>query len=83
MGAEKQPPGFRFFVAQGQFWNRFEIAMNRIIVQKKGLGEIKRIPENAAFFKGVDYFTELVFYYGIMFGLAFYEMNKQMRAAAL
>ena len=32
VGAEKQSLGYRFFVRQGQFWNRFEVALNRIII---------------------------------------------------
>ena len=52
------------------------MALNRIIIQQKGLGEVREIPADLAFSKGVDYFTEIVFFYMIMFGIAFYEMNK-------
>ena len=83
LGQEYPPFGYRFFVAQGQFWNRFEIAMNRIIIKKKGLGEIQKMKDNAAFLKGVDYFTEVVFYYGVMLGLAYYELNKYAKAGAI
>ena len=39
--------------------------------------------DNAAFLKGVDYFTEVVFYYGVMLGLAYYELNKYAKAGAI
>ena len=37
---------------------------------------MRSIPEDLAFSKGVDYFTEIIFFYMAMFGIAFYEMNK-------
>lgn len=79
-GAEKQGVGFLFFQNFGQLCNRFEIALNRIIIQHKGLGEIREIPADLAFSKGVDYFTEIVFFYMVMFGIAFYEMDKAYRS---
>ena len=81
VGRENKSIGYRFFVSCGQFFNRFEIALNRIIIQKKGLGEIKPIQSEAAFYKGVDYFTELMFYYGVLLGIAFYEMDRQIKSA--
>ena len=60
--------------------NRFEIALNRIIIQQKGLGEVRKIPADLAFSKGVDYFTEIVFFYMIMFGIAIYEMEKAFKS---
>ena len=80
-GAEKQSAGFLFFVNAGQVANRFEIALNRIIIQQKGLGEVRAIPDELAFSKGVDYFTEIVFFYCIMFGIAIYEMDKAHKAS--
>ena len=79
-GAEKQSLGYTFFGNFGQVCNRFEIALNRIIIQQKGLGEIRAIPADLAFSKGVDYFTEIVFFYMIMFGIAIYEMDKGYRS---
>ena len=61
--------------------NRFEIALNRIIIQQKGLGEVRQIPPDLAFSKGVDYFTEIVFFYMAMFAIAIYEMDKSHRSA--
>lgn len=74
--AGKPSRGFDFFESFGQLCNRFEVALNRIIIQQKGLGEVRKIPPDLAFNKGVDYFTEIVFFYGIMFGIVFYEMEK-------
>ena len=42
-----------------------------------------RIPDDLAFNKGVDYFTDIVFFYGILFGIAFYEIDKSVRASKL
>ena len=33
-----------------------------------------------AFSKGVDYFTEIIFFYFVMFGIAIYEMDKAYRS---
>jgi len=79
--AEKHSRGYDFFVGFGQLCNRFEVGLNRIIIQQKGLGEVRKIPPYLAFNKGVDYFTEIVFFYGIMFGIAFYEMDKAHRSS--
>ena len=56
--------------------------MNRIIIQQKGLGSIKKLPEDMAFNKGVDWFTEIVFFYGILFGIVFYEMIEAQKKSA-
>ena len=80
-GNEKTGRGFVFFESFGQLCNRFEVALNRIIIQQKGLGEIRKIPAELAFNKGVDYFTEIVFFYGVMFGIAFYEMDKAYKSS--
>ena len=61
--------------------NRFEVALNRIIIQQKGLGEVRAIPADLAFSKGVDYFTEIVFFYFAMFAIAIYEMDKAHRSS--
>ena len=57
------------------------MALNRIIIQQKGLGEVREIPQDLAFSKGVDYFTEIVFFYMAMFGIAIYEMDKAYRSS--
>ena len=54
--------------------------MNRIIIQQKGLGEVKAIPADMAFNKGVDYFTEIVFFYLVVFAIAFYELDKSNKS---
>ena len=52
-----------------------------MLIGKKGLGEVREIQPELAFNKGVDYFTEIVFFYMLMFGIAFYEMDKYARSA--
>ena len=42
------------------------------------MGEIKKIPSDLAFNKGVDWFTEVVFFYGFLFGVSVYEMRKSL-----
>ena len=39
------------------------------------------ISQDIAFNKGVDYFTELVFFYGVMFGIAVYELDRTQRSS--
>jgi hypothetical protein len=56
--------------------------MNRIIIQQKGLGSIKKLPEDMAFNKGVDWFTEIVFFYGILFVIVFFEMFEAQKKSA-
>ena len=50
--------------------------MNRILLGTKGLGEIKEIHADMAFNKGVEWFTELVFFYGVLFVITAYELKK-------
>jgi hypothetical protein len=58
----------------GNLFNKGEVKMNRITLGKKGLGEIMPINHMKAFNKGVDYFTEIVLFYGLMFGICFYGL---------
>ena len=74
--------GYKFFVNFGQRSNRFEAGLNRIIIQKKGLGEVKKLKPELAFVKGVEYFNEIFFFYGLLFGLSMYQINQAMVASA-
>lgn len=40
-----------------------------------------KLPPEVAFNKGIDYFTEGVFFYAVLFGIAFYELNKAHKTA--
>ncbi len=73
---DKDSRGYLFFVNFGQRSNRFEIKMNRMLLGTKGLGEIKDIHIDMAFNKGVEWFTEVFVFYGILFLIAGYELNK-------
>lgn len=42
----------------------------------KGLKKIPDIADSLAFEKGVEWFVEVVFFYGILCVLAVYELNK-------
>ena len=45
------------------------------------MGEIKPVSADIAFNKGVEYFTEIVFFYGVLFGITFYEIDKSLKGA--
>ena len=51
-----------------------------MLIGQKGLGRIADLHDEMAFQKGIDYFTEIFFFYGFVFGIAFYEMNKSVAA---
>jgi hypothetical protein len=72
--------GYVFFVWFGNHCNHFETHLNRLIIGKKGLGQIPDLHPEMAFHKGIDYFTEIFFFYGIVFTIAFYEMAKSIAA---
>ena len=52
--------------------------MNRKIVNNNQKLDfyIKPLSEEAAFNKGVEYFTEFVFFYGVLISIAVYEVSK-------
>jgi hypothetical protein len=50
--------------------------MNRLMMGSKGLKKIPDIADSLAFEKGVEWFVEVVFFYGILCVLAVYELNK-------
>ena len=68
----------RFIGICGQKAHEFEIYMNRKVVNNNQKLDfyIKPLSEEAAFNKGVDYFVEIVFFYGVLIGIAFYEVVK-------
>lgn len=83
VNGKKDGRSYFFFCWLGNVFNRFEVTMNRIIIQQTGLGAIKKLHDDAAFNKGVDWFTEIVFFYGVLFGIAFYEMGQAHHKAKL
>jgi len=62
----------------GQKAHEFEIKLNRRLTNTKDDVDfyIKPLSKEAAFNKGVEYFTEFVFFYGVLFALAYYEIQK-------
>ena len=68
----------RFIGSCGQYAHRFEIHMNRKIVNNNTKLDfyIKPLSDEAAFNKGVEYFVEVVFFYGILIGIAIWEVKK-------
>ena len=52
-----------------------------MMIGMKGLGEIPEMQTQPAFRKGVEWFTEFVFFYGMCFSIVFYEIGKNMKAS--
>jgi len=50
--------------------------MNRALLGTKGLGTIKELSSDIAFNKGVEWFTEVFIFYGILISIAGYELSK-------
>ena len=76
----------RFIGTCGQYAHRFEIYLNRKIVNTGGQPQkldfyIKPLSDEAAFNKGVEYFVEVVFFYGILIGIAVWEVKKSADAS--
>eukprot|EP00347_Sterkiella_histriomuscorum_P011822 403370970 len=68
----------RFIGVCGQKAHQYELYLNRRIVSDNDKLDfyIKPLSDEAAFNKGVEYFVELVFFYGILFTIAIYEVKK-------
>ncbi len=67
-----------FITVCGQGAHRFEIYINRKVVNSNQNLDfyIKPLSDEAAFNKGVDYFVEFVFFYGILIVIGIYEVKK-------
>ena len=66
-----------FFVGFGNASNRFEIKLNRMLIGSKGLGyEIANLHPDMAFHKGIEWFSEIFFFYGVLFTIVGYEIWK-------
>jgi hypothetical protein len=72
---------YKLFMNFGQRAHAFEVKINRAMIGSKGLGEIKPLSDDIAFNTGVEWFTEVFIFYGILFSIAFYELNKATKAS--
>ena len=79
---EKDSPSYKFFVEFGQKSNRFEIKLNRVLLGTKSLVQIQNIHDSIAFTKGVEWFTEIFLFYGVLFLITWYELHKMSRKSA-
>ena len=72
-----------FIAICGQQAHRFEINLNRKIVnnQQKLDFYIKPLSDEAAFNKGVEYFVEVIFFYGVLIGIAVWEVKRGQDAS--
>lgn len=68
----------RFIGYCGQKAHVFEIQLNRKIVNNNQKLDfyIKPLSEEAAFNKGVEYFVEVFFFYGVLIGIAVWEIKR-------
>lgn len=68
----------RFIGYCGQKAHVFEIHLNRKIVNNNQKLDfyIKPLSEEAAFNKGVEYFVEVFFFYGVLIGIAVWEIKR-------
>ncbi len=62
----------------GQKAHQFEIYVNRRVVSQTQKLDfyIKPLSDEAAFNKGVEYFVEVTFFYGILIAIGIYEVAK-------
>lgn len=42
---------------------------------------VKPLSDEAAFNKGVEYFVEVVFFYGVLIGIALFEVNRSHQSS--
>ena len=73
----------RFITIFGQKMHVFEAYLNRRIVNTNSKFDfyIKPLSDEAAFSKGVEYFSEIIFFYGILAIIAVWEVNKSHEAS--
>lgn len=68
--------GYRLFVWFGNEANQFEVRLNRWLIGSKGLGKIPDLHAEMAFLRGIEWFSEIFFFYGVLFTIAGYELWK-------
>ena len=71
---------YRFFTRFGNAAYRYDTRMTRIL---EGLPRDQPIPElseRRAFETGIDWFGEIVFFYGLILFICFFEINKAEKA---
>ena len=72
---------YRFVVRFGNAANRFDIRLNRLLEGQQSFdGPIPDLNERRAFEVGIDWFAEVVFFYGLILSICFYEINKAEKA---
>ena len=93
--ARGQESNFRyFFIWFGQKFHIYEVKVNRYIVKEETKSAnnqnedddikvyIKPLADEPAFNKGVEYFSEIFFFYNILMLLALYELKKASDSAS-
>ena len=78
--AKAHPLGFKAFAALGHGTHRIETFLKNAGKEdsEKGDGktEYPGISDEQAFNAGVDWFSEIVFFYGILLGVCYWEFKK-------
>ncbi len=73
----------KFITLFGQQAHRFEIYLNRKVVNNTQKLDfyVKPLSDEAAFNKGVEYFVEVFFFYGVLMAIAVYEVDKSHKSS--
>jgi hypothetical protein len=57
--------------------------LDKLILGSKCQTEFKQLQPGEAFEKGVEWFTEVVFFYGLLFLITWYELDRHEKAKNL
>ena len=80
---------FRWFGLRCYYWDGRVDAFLANQNMKDGHGlkhvpvDLEKVSEGAAIQRGIEYFCEFVFFYGLLMALAIYELNKRNKDAIL
>ena len=66
----------KYFIDFGNMTHRFDTRLTRAMLGKKGLSVIPDLSNSMAFDRGIEWFTEIVFFYFTLCSLTFWEMNR-------
>ncbi len=76
-------PSHAFFLKFGFLAQWYEARLDKLILGSKCQTEFKQLQPGEAFEKGVEWFTEVVFFYGLLFLITWYELDRHEKAKNL
>lgn len=77
--AKLHPVGFKFFSTIGYGTHKVEMMLKNAGKDADEIakdGSDQEISDEKAFNTGIDWFTEIVFFYGVLLGVCFWEFKK-------